>query len=149
MKRSYDLDYFDRERSVTEIIQDVFYLEPQPAREVWDNAMGYNFPYSKRVSFKKDSIERMMVNHIRHNLSSYDNALDMMNEYCMYEEIANDVGYHRVKNAVLDRIGDDYPYLDSECNKQKSKVNMIKPIPGTSFRHPKKRKKKDNKKTST
>ena len=57
--------------------------------------------------------ERWTVNYIRHNLTSYDDALfDMAGKVGCHEE------YIRYKEAVMNKIAESYPDLERECKNQ-------------------------------
>ena len=59
-----------------------------------------------------EQLEQWMVNYVRHELTGYDGAL---------LEISRTVpaGYQLLKNAVLCKIAEAYPFLRNECEKQK------------------------------
>lgn len=58
-------------------------------------------------------LERITVNYLRHELSSYENHLT---------RVAGQVGaedaYWRIKEKVLDAIAGAYPHLAAECCRQ-------------------------------
>jgi hypothetical protein len=67
----------------------------------------------------KSFLQRIQVNYIRHMLTSYDNNL---------EEIFRRAGvkdaYKVIRNKVFTEIGNAYPYLKQECNRQKQLINI-------------------------
>lgn len=71
-----------------------------------------------------DTLNRWVVNFIRHNLVEYDESL-----YKMKGKVGIEDEYVRYKFAVLDRIAETYPKYAEECNKQKNRVEE------QSFRH--------------
>ena len=63
-----------------------------------------------------ETVERWMVNYIRHNLCEYDNSL-----YVLFRpgKMANkDMLYPKVKIETLTKIAQVYPELAGECKKQ-------------------------------
>lgn len=70
-------------------------------------------PYSADQS----TVTRWEVNYIRHNLTSYDALL-----YEMSGKVGRHEEYMRYKEAVLNKIGEAYPSLKSECNNQISRL---------------------------
>ena len=61
-----------------------------------------------------ETIERWEVNYIRHNLTTYDADL-----FDMSGKVGVNIAYCRYKNAVLNKIKEQYPELALECNRQK------------------------------
>lgn len=64
-----------------------------------------------------DTLNRWVVNFIRHNLVEYDESL-----YEMKGKVGIEYEYVRYKFAVLDKIAEAYPKYAEECSKQKEKV---------------------------
>ena len=61
----------------------------------------------------KETVERWMVNHIRHNLTAYDEEL-----YEMKGKVGIGEAYILYKRKVLEAIALAYPYLKEEVNRQ-------------------------------
>ncbi|MCL5803437.1 MAG: hypothetical protein M1529_06425 [Candidatus Thermoplasmatota archaeon] len=64
-------------------------------------------------------LERIMVNYVRHRLTTYDRQLEML---------AGKIGVReavlKIKCRIFDEISKSYPELKSECDKQK--LNVVK-----------------------
>lgn len=63
------------------------------------------------------TIQRWMVNYIRHNLTKYDRILDSN-----FRKVGKFEVYPEIKVAVMDRIAEAYPYLKDECERQKKRM---------------------------
>jgi len=58
-------------------------------------------------------LSRIMVNYIRHNLTSYEDLLEeLKGKEGKYE------AYIKLKNKILEKIAEVYPELREECNRQ-------------------------------
>jgi len=58
-------------------------------------------------------LSRIMVNYIRHNLTSYEDLLEeLRGKEGKYE------AYMKLKNKILEKIAEVYPELKEECNRQ-------------------------------
>ena len=58
-------------------------------------------------------LSRIMVNYIRHNLTSYEDLLEeLRGKEGKYE------AYTKLKNKILEKIAEVYPELKEECNRQ-------------------------------
>lgn len=88
--------------------------------------------YDEMLSFNKtNSIElpigvtnRFMVNSIRHNCSNYDKNLKYV-----YKLDGKDTVYYKLyKNNILRLISKRYPNLSDECDRQATKIKMIKNV---------------------
>lgn len=64
-----------------------------------------------------DFLERITVNFIRHELTSYEYEL-----YRLSGVVGRDCAYQVIKNVVLDKIAEVYPHLACECEGQKEFV---------------------------
>ena len=108
-------------------------------REIYDEAMSYAARYDSRslekYAFKESDIGRRMVNHIRHNHTNYTEVLKANKVY----EAPQDI-YHNYKNKFLNRIEDEYPFLEDACDDQKSLVVMAKKRKRNNFFYYKRRK---------
>lgn len=60
------------------------------------------------------TVQRWMVNYIRHNLCNYDSDLTEIEG-----KVGKDYLYYKLKNATLSKIAQVYPELASECERQK------------------------------
>lgn len=66
------------------------------------------------TNIDRDTLERWMVNYIRHNLTTYDSLVDNL-----YNKIGRDIGYIKLKNKILREIEKVYPELVMECQNQR------------------------------
>lgn len=62
----------------------------------------------------RQTIERWVVNYIRHNLIAYDSVLDSMKG-----RVGVVAAYPNFKSAILDKIAEVYPEYKKECCRQK------------------------------
>lgn len=65
----------------------------------------------------EDTVNRWMVNYIRHNLTSYDDNLCKL-----YGKTGKEQLYRTLKNFILDKIAAQYPFLEYECYLQKERT---------------------------
>lgn len=65
------------------------------------------------LSPNTETLERWMVNFVRHNLCEYDDKLIDLFGLVGKEEL-----YHRLKSETLAKIAGVYPELDVECKRQ-------------------------------
>lgn len=88
-------------------------------REIFDDAV--KFAYGEPLDeYSEKSINAIMVNDIRHNCSNYEQNLKPMHRIHR-----TDKDYIQYKNSVLDKISKTYTSLEDECNRQKSKLDMV------------------------
>lgn len=68
------------------------------------------------ASKKSDKLflQRIMVNYIRHELTSYDAQLIKI-----FGKVGTDNAYVDIRKKVLDKISETYPHLRKECERQK------------------------------
>lgn len=59
------------------------------------------------------TLERWMVNFIRHNLCEYDDSLEEL-----FGLVGKDELYQRLKSETLAKIAEVYPELEAECKRQ-------------------------------
>lgn len=90
-------------------------------REAYDSTMSFN-KTKTRIEINIRDADRFMVNSIRHNCSNYDNYL----KYVYKLDKKDNVYYNLYKNNVLRLISERYPNLSDECNRQATKIKMIK-----------------------
>lgn len=79
----------------------------------WD----YYGTISDVANADKATMQRWMVNYVRHNLMEYDDTLYEMSGKVGYRD-----EYYVYKYAVLDKIADAYPKLKGECHRQKNET---------------------------
>lgn len=60
-----------------------------------------------------ETLERWMVNFIRHNLCDYDDKL-----IDLFGLVGKEALYRRLKSEILSKIAQVYPELESECRRQ-------------------------------
>lgn len=72
---------------------------------------------------RESTINRHLVNHIRHQYTNYTELLKHNGLYYADKNL-----YHNCKNLVLKEIANEYPFLESECNAQKHLVVMVKKV---------------------
>ncbi len=60
------------------------------------------------------TLNRWVVNYIRHNLVNYSSML-----YQLRGKIGKEKAYYALKNAILDKIAEVYPTYADECYRQK------------------------------
>lgn len=71
-------------------------------------------PYMKNAyTANEETINRWIVNYIRHNLVSYDNFLGSIDG-----KVGSVEAYPEVKIAVLEKIANTYPKYKDECERQ-------------------------------
>lgn len=97
-----------------------------PIRYVYDKSANYLYSGNPPIKINEDNISRCMVNHIRHNYTNYDTQLKHI--YRLTRGEHNSIEYCRFKNAVLDKIRNEYKYLSDECERQKIYVNMCSKV---------------------
>ena len=78
-------------------------------KELWNLEHGnYDMPMPDAKT-----LERWMVNFIRHNLCEYDDSLEEL-----FGLVGKDELYQRLKSETLTRIAEVYPELEVECKRQ-------------------------------
>jgi hypothetical protein len=81
-----------------------------------ESKMEYDYSFELYVA-DNETLNRWMVNYIRHNLTEYDDVLyDAKGKVGIGEE------YTKYKIAVLDKIKEVYPYLSEEVELQKNRT---------------------------
>lgn len=89
--------------------------ETKSDRELFDSARKfYNLP--PFIEHKEKKLHHMMVNHIRHVNTSYDNVLNNMRRNRLEQY------YPIIKSTVLKLIGQEYPFLKDECIHQQHSI---------------------------
>lgn len=91
-------------------------------RSIYNQSVIFNLHKTPTLIPEK-TLYRFIVNEIRHSESNYEQTLRFINK-CVKSSKDNTY-YYQYKNAVLDKIGYIYPELQDECNRQKSRVDMV------------------------
>ena len=96
-------------------------------RSILDDALSYcNKASGDMLEFKERDLKHMMVNHIRHEKSTYESGLRDIHRVSRFtNDHYKELCYNRYKNATLTQISIQYPYLAKECNDQKRHIEMI------------------------
>lgn len=71
------------------------------------------YDYSEINEIDQDTLERLMVNYIRHRLTSYEKHLDTI-----FSKIGKNEAYLLLNKKIYNSISEIYPYLTEECNVQ-------------------------------
>ena len=73
-----------------------------------------DYDYFESVDGADDeTLERWMVNYIRHELTSYDYRLDEL-----YNRIGKGQAYMKLYSGIMGKIADAYPKFSDECKRQ-------------------------------
>lgn len=102
-------------------------LEKMPYDHVVANAIkSYKqFHIYSDINFKKcdtDFLNRISVNYLRHELSSYDLLLMKL-----FGDVGKEEAYDILNQKIYDKIAECYPALEKECQKQKERKNIADP----------------------
>lgn len=129
MKKSYrDRHWHEQRRRMIDSIQ--IYDEDLTLDDVYDcvrEKLWLNDEDPCLLS--RNNLEAMMVNFIRHENTTYDEALDRMDRiYRKAPSGEKDLTYHMIRNAVLTKIAQKYPKLSAQCDKQKWPVALYKTV---------------------
>uniref|UniRef100_A0AAU8B6H9 Uncharacterized protein n=1 Tax=Dulem virus 39 TaxID=3145757 RepID=A0AAU8B6H9_9CAUD len=103
--------------SVTVIDEERLIKRTLQAKREWYNyqaAIRDNFDYFDFREVDIETLQRWVVNYIRHNLVKYDPVVDSL-----IGRVGKQEAYCFFKNAVLDKISEAYPKYSEECNRQK------------------------------
>ncbi len=79
----------------------------------------YNSLWESRGRYKKfatlsasdDFLDRISANYLRHECSEYEQQIDRM-----FGKVGNEAAYHRLKQRILEKIGEQYPFLKEESS---------------------------------
>ncbi len=91
-------------------------------RELEEKACNhYNFLQAERGKFdqiastnaKRDFLDRICVNYLRHARTSYESCLHKISG-----KVGRSSAYLEIREKVLEVIAEKYPYLESECERQ-------------------------------
>ena len=81
---------------------------------------------NSKDGIKEHTMHRILVNNIRHDHTNYDKGLrKIKRQYGVYYD---ESVYTQYKNAVLNKIAMNYPFLAEECARQKGELCMIRTI---------------------
>lgn len=84
------------------------------AKQNWYNQNSYDYNNTKNAyETDKQTINRWVVNYIRHNLTDYDENL-----YNIFGKVGCHDAYIKYRKAVLNKIVESYPEYREECLKQ-------------------------------
>ena len=72
-----------------------------------------NKGYSSFRDFDQSKLERLTVNYIRHELTSYDQCLGLI-----FSKVGKKEGYRLLKERIYKCISESYPELTGECTLQ-------------------------------
>lgn len=107
-------------RSITDSIKIDKYLS---IRDIYNFAQVYvNGQSELPIEVREHDLKNIMVNYIRHNLIHYSEGLRQVKSINNKYEQDNYVMY---KNAVLDKISKEYPFLSIACKNQKRPLNIV------------------------
>lgn len=81
----------------------------------------YEYESVSADSVDKDTLERWIVNYIRHNLTSYDKYLEKV----IKGKIGSAEMYSILKKDILYKIAEKYPKYKQACQKQIEKEEML------------------------
>lgn len=96
-------------------------------RSIFEDALDHSkWASEDHLEYKERDLKRIMVNSIRHEQCNYDKSLNKLRRTCYKTRQDSHVAYHLYKNATLDAIGKQYPYLEEECARQKYRMPMMR-----------------------
>jgi hypothetical protein len=82
-------------------------------KDACDNYNDWNEEFIEKNNVETSFLHRITVNYIRHNLTNYEEELDEL-----FGQIGKDDGYYLLKNRILNKIKELYPFLQEECDRQ-------------------------------
>jgi len=128
MRKSYKrIREFNYYKTKEKLINDINVNYIENSRSIFDNASEHSFWASDdKLEYKERDLKRIMVNNIRHTQCEYDKALNKLTRVSRKARQDSQIAYHLYKNATLNAIGKQYPYLEEECARQKHKVPMMR-----------------------
>lgn len=83
------------------------------AKQFWYDWNGRD-DYRSAYDADEETVQRWMVNYVRHNLCNYDESLNDI-----FGKTGKTALYCRLKGTILDEIANTYPELACECEQQK------------------------------
>ena len=115
---------------LNEIINSIEVQHIDNARVILDSAKKYVLDNNKGSNLDTErGIKAIMVNHIRHNCTNYDESIKEMNALLdASSRKEKHTSYLMLKNNVLTKIAEAYPYLADECRSQKHIVNFLEDV---------------------
>lgn len=106
-----EITYFKKE--------ELYRLACEHYNDLW--ASRGNFDKHADSSFSKSFLDRIAVNMLRHEFSQYEDELEEI-----FGKIGKDLAYIELKNLVLNKIKEKYPFLTEECDQQRLENTEIK-----------------------
>lgn len=100
-------------------------VSPTKIRDIYDRAIAYAYD-GIPMQIPEGKIKRIMVNEIRHDYTNYDEGLRTMKK--LDRDRKDDTYYHIYKNYILQKIQEQYEYLEDECKRQKTNIVMAKRV---------------------
>ena len=82
------------------------------SKQEWEDQKG-NWDFDC-MDIPAQTMERWMVNFLRHHATNYDSAIDSL-----FRRVGKQRAYVLLKSRTLDSIAQAYPYLADECRRQK------------------------------
>ena len=70
----------------------------------------------------QDFLDRISVNYLRHSLTAYEQQLSRF-----FGRVGQAEAYQEIKQKVLNAIGEAYPWLAAECQRQKQDCTEVQP----------------------
>lgn len=81
----------------------------------------YNEYATATVNADKEFLDRITVNYIRHNLTTYDNAINYL-----FGKVGKAQAYNLLSERVYKLISTEYPMYTEECTRQLEYKQLIK-----------------------
>lgn len=120
-----------RDRLLQELATWQIVLRPKPYETVVDAAIraynrfhedlyydrGHEYEPASRDS-SPEFLQRITVNHLRHNLSNYEARLD-----ALFGRVGKQEAYRILNAKIYERIAAEYPMLKEECERQLRRKN--------------------------
>ena len=111
ISKSINVELVDDKELVEQAINS--YKNHQMEIAMWHEDYERMFEIEQQTDYPIEFIRRIVVNHIRHNLTTYDDELELL-----YNKVGKAEAYKILKNAVLNKIADKYPKYAQECKNQ-------------------------------
>lgn len=111
ISKSINVELVDDKELVEQAINS--YKNHQMEIAMWHEDYERIFEIEQQTDYPIEFIRRIVVNHIRHNLTTYDDELELL-----YNKVGKAEAYKILKNAVLNKIADKYPKYVQECKNQ-------------------------------
>ena len=95
--------------------------------KVVDKALSYNnIDINNLQNYSNKKIKRIIVNHIRHQETPYNENLRILND--VTPRSRKDYTYKQIKNVTLYNIKKQFPWLADACDEQHYPLPMIKDL---------------------